>query len=113
MITRKIAAIALSLCVATSFAPSISFAAEDHLAEAIEHAKAATNHGRQGHANVLVDEAQIAVQHAEAAEGEQANALTKAAIRDLKNAIELAKAGKLDSAVESTDLALGHLAHAK
>ncbi|QBR72416.1 hypothetical protein CU048_15270 [Beijerinckiaceae bacterium] len=113
MITRKLAAIALCLGIATSFAPSISFAAEDHIAEAIEHAEAATNNGRQGRTEVFVEQVQIAVQHAEAADAENANPLAKAAIRDLKAGIELAKAGKLDNAIASTDIALGHLAHAK
>jgi hypothetical protein len=53
------------------------------------------------------------LQHAEAADGEQTNYLTKAAVRDLKNAIELGKAGKVDVAIESTELALGHLSQAK
>jgi hypothetical protein len=113
MTSRKFAAIALSLSIAAAFVPSISFAAEDHLEEAIDHAKSATNNGRQGRAEVFLEQTQLAVQHAEAADAEQKNLLVEAAIRDLKNAIELGKAGKVDVAVEKVDVAVGHLSHAK
>lgn len=113
MRSLRIAALALSLGIAAFFALNISFAAEDHLEEAIEHAKSATNNGRQGRADVFVDQTQIALEHAEAADAEKTNLLLEAAIRDLKSAIELGKAGKVDVAVEKVDLAVGHLAHAK
>lgn len=113
MISRRLAAIALSLGIAAAFVPAISVSAEDHLSEAIDYTRDALNVGRQGKANSLAEHAQIALQHAEAAEQEKDNVLTKAAIRDLKSAIEQAKAGKLDLAIELAELALGHLSHAK
>ena len=61
MMSRGIVAMALSLGIAAFFVPTIPFAAENHIAEAIEHLTRATNHGGQGQTTIFVDEAKIAL----------------------------------------------------
>jgi hypothetical protein len=61
MMSRGIVAMALSLGIAAFFVATISFAAENHVAEAIEHLRSVTNHGGQGQATIFVDEAKIAL----------------------------------------------------
>jgi hypothetical protein len=51
----------LSLGIAAFSVPTISFAAESHIAEAIEHLTRATNHGGQRQTTIFVDEAKIAL----------------------------------------------------
>lgn len=113
MISRRLAIIALALGLTVFFAPQASFAAEDHIAEAIQHTEQAIDHGKQGHGPVLAEHAQIALQHAEAGEKDKANPHTEAAIKDLKAAVEDGKAGKAEAATKSAESALAHLSQVK
>lgn len=113
MKTWKKTAAVFGLALGLALSPCISIAGDDHLEEAIEDTNDALNLGRQGEAEKFIEHAQEALEHAEALLKEKDNMLTNAAIRDLKTAIEQAKAGKVSEAVEAAQLALGHLKHAK
>src|SRR5918996_5368287 len=84
-------AVALVVGALTLFGNSFSYAAEDHVAEALKHAEQAVTHGKMGHADVLVEHVQASLKHAEAAEKKKANPHTKAAIKSLKSATEHGK----------------------
>src|ERR1700730_11842778 len=104
---RRIFTLALSLGVATLFVPGLALA-EDHLAEA-SHTKEAIDHGKQGHADVLVTHAEAALQHAEAAETAKDNSHTKEGITHLNAAIDHGKQGHADVATAHAQEALTHL----
>jgi hypothetical protein len=82
----------LSLGLALSLAPGVSFAQEDHLAQAISHTREAVTAGREGKPDSLVLHATTALEHAVAAQKEKANSHVKAGINRLKQAIKYGKA---------------------
>jgi Small metal-binding protein len=105
---RRTVALAIGLGVAALLAPRLALA-EDHLAEAISQTKEAVDHGKMGHADVLVTHAEAALDHAQAAETAKANPQTKEAIRDLKLSIDEGKKKHADKATEHAEGALIHL----
>lgn len=93
------------------FVSAFAFA-EPHLDEAIKHATAAVDHGKQGHASVLVEHAGPALEHALAADivahgpakGHMADAIT-----DLEEAVKHGKMGHAPVATTYAETALEHL----
>ena len=78
--------------------------------DAIVEAKQAVDHGKQGHAEVLVTHAEKSLNYAERG---GKNAHLKEAITHLKEAIEHGKAGHADVATEHAETALTHLTEVK
>src|ERR1700730_11136687 len=104
--TRRLLAAMLGLALALFLTPQISLAAEDHIAEAISHTKEAIDHGKRGHAGILVT-------HAEAGKKVKANPHTKEGIKHLKEALDHGKQGHADIATTHAQMALDHLEQAK
>ncbi len=77
-----------------------------HRQEAIALAKDAVVHGKQGHADALVTNADAALQHAQKA-GKDAH--LDVGITELKQALEHGKAGHADVATKHAELAVTHL----
>ena len=63
-IRRGAAALA---AVALLALPVVAQADNKHVSEAVEHAKAAVNHGKQGHADAVAQHSEEALKHAQAA----------------------------------------------
>jgi cellobiose-specific phosphotransferase system component IIA len=78
--------------------------------DAIVEAKQAVEHGKQGHAEVLVTHAQKSLNFAERG---GKNSHLKEAMKHLTEAIEHGKAGHADVATEHADAALTHLNEVK
>ena len=78
--------------------------------DAIMEAKQAVDHGKQGHAEVLVTHAEKSLNFAEMG---GKNSHLKEAITHLTEAIEHGKAGHADVATEHADTALTHLTEVK
>jgi cellobiose-specific phosphotransferase system component IIA len=78
--------------------------------DAIMEAKEAVDHGKQGHAEVLVTHAGKSLNYAERG---GKNSHLKEAITHLKEAIEHGKAGHADVATEHAETALTHLTEVK
>ena len=78
--------------------------------DAIVEAKQAVEHGKQGHADVLVTHAQKSLNFAERG---GKNSHLKEAITHLNEAIEHGKAGHADVATEHAETALTHLTEVK
>ncbi len=92
-------------------APSISLAQEDHLSQAISHAREAVASGREGNPEALTLHATEALHHAEAAQKERPNRYVKSAIMRLKEAVKYGKARR-SVATRVTDRALQELERA-
>ena len=80
--------------------------AEQHHQEALKLAQDAVAHGKQGHADALVTNADAALQHAQQA-GKGSHVDT--AVTELKQAIEHGKAGHADVATTHAEQAVAHL----
>ena len=81
-------------------------AEDQHRQEALKFAKDAVAHGKQGHAEAIVSNADAALQHAlKASKGLHVDA----AVTELKNAIEHGKAGHADVATTHAEFAVTHL----
>jgi len=106
---KKIASIFAGLFLISSAAV---FAGEDHAAEAMTHAKAAVEHGKAGHPNVLVDHAKLALEHALAgslsAHGAAKNHLDAAA-NSLQSAIDQGGLDKTAEATKAAEEAISHI----
>jgi hypothetical protein len=83
--------------------------AEDHKAQATQHAQAAAESGKKGDAAAVGEHAAAALTHAQAAQQEKANPHLDAGVKNLKEAIEHAKMGHADIAGEAADAAATHL----
>ena len=79
---------------------------EQHQQDAITCAQDAVAHGKQGHTEAIVSNADAALQHAMKA---NKGPYVEAAIAELKNAIEHGKAGYADVATNHADAAVTHL----
>jgi hypothetical protein len=67
--------ILVALSIAATFVlarTDLGYAQEDHIAQAREHASAAVEHGKMGHADVLIQHAEQALQHAQSSHAQQA-----------------------------------------
>ena len=86
--------------------------AEPHLDEAIKHTTAAVDHGKQGHASVLVEHAGPALEHALAAQiitHGPAKGHMDSAVTDLEEAVKHGKMNHANIATTYAETALGHL----
>ena len=99
----------LGLGVVLVLMPQVSLAAEDHIAEAIEDAKQAIDHGKMGYPNVLATHAELALVQATASEKATANSHTEEAIKHLEQAIDEGKEDHADVATTDAEAALTHL----
>ena len=81
-------------------------AEDQHRQEAVKLAKDAVAHGKQGHAEAVVSNADAALQHAlQAGKGSHVDA----GVTELKNAIEHGNAGHTDVATKHAEAAVTHL----
>ena len=79
---------------------------EQHRQEAVQLAKEAVDHGKQGHAGLFLSSAEAALQHAFKA-GKDSR--VDAGITELKQAIEQGSAGHGDVAIQHAEQAVIHL----
>jgi sirohydrochlorin ferrochelatase len=84
---------------------------EQNLNDAIEHAKVAVFHGKDGDAEALLEHAEDALQHA--LKGGTDNPHVEEGISHLKEAIEHGKAGHADVATKHAETAVMHLSQGK
>lgn len=112
--TRKFSRVALILVTLGAFAsvPMLNAhpTASGNVMDAIVEAKHAVEHGKQGHAVLLVTHAEMSLNYAE--RGGRYSHL-KEAITHLKEAIEQGKEGYTDAATEHAETALMHLTEVK
>jgi len=113
MISRRFVVAAFALGLSAFVAPQISFAGENHVAEAIEHTKEAITIGRAGQSDKFVDHSEEALKHAQAAEAEKANPHTEEAIKHLQEGIKVGSKGHVDDGVKHAKEALTHLEEAQ
>ena len=112
--TRKLSRVVLMLVTLGGFisVPMLNAhpTASGNVMDAIVEAKQAVEHGKEGHADVLVTHAEKSLNYAE--RGGKYSHL-KEAIMHLKEAIEQGKAGYSDAATEHAETALTHLTEVK
>jgi small metal-binding protein len=84
---------------------------EQNLNDAIDHAKQAVAHGKDGDAKALLEHAEDALQHA--LKGGTDNPYVEKGISHLKEAIEHGKAGHADIATKHAETAVTHLSQGK
>ncbi|MCI0654131.1 MAG: hypothetical protein L0Y38_07590 [Methylococcaceae bacterium] len=110
---RQLLTAALTMLVLSFFAANVGLAAEDHAAEALKHAEQAVEHGKMGHADVLVQHAKEATTHAEAAQKEKANEHMATGITHLQAAIEHGDMNHADVATKHAEEAVTHIKQAQ
>jgi len=108
---RRVMIALLGLGLALSAAPSVSFAQESHLAQAISHTREAVAAGREGKPSSLVLHATNGLHHAVAAQKEQPNWHVKRGVNRLKEAIKFGEA-KRRAATRIADRTLQELERA-
>jgi hypothetical protein len=89
----------------------VALAGDKHMVEAVEHARGAASHGKEGHADVCVQHAEEALKHATAAGLKNPHLLE--GIKHLTEAVKHGKAGHADACTEHADGAATHLAEVK
>jgi len=87
--------------------------AENHKAEATQHAIAAEQSAKKGDTAACAEHATVAKTHAEAAKAEKANPHLDAGIKNLDETIVHAKAGHAKMAEEAANGAVAHLSAAE
>jgi hypothetical protein len=95
--------------------PVISMAAANkHVSEALNEAKEAVKHGKQGHADVLGKHAEKALKHVQMSEkGTKGNPHIPEAMKDLEDAVLEAKQGHAEKGTEAAEQAVMHLSEIK
>ena len=96
----------LGLAVLTA---ALVFAASQHVAEAIQHARVAVIRGQQGYPDDLVKHAEEALKHADRAKKETSSPHLDEGIKELKEAVTEARNGYVDEALEAAEAAIRHL----
>ena len=89
----------------------VAFAGNKHVEEAVEHAKGAAAHGKEGHADACVQHAEEALKHAKGAGVK--NPHMEEGVKHLSEAVKHGKAGHADACTEHADGAATHLAEVK
>jgi hypothetical protein len=89
--------------------PGLSIAAENHVAEAITHTRAAIGEGLDGKAHALTMLANEALTHANAAQKEKSNRHVRAGIVHLRQAVKHGEKGHATVATRHAKAALSHL----
>lgn len=126
---RRFAAILLAASMGFAAAPQLAVAQanpveevtkavagqqdEDHLGQAVSHAREAVGAGADRNAASLTEHASAALDHANAAQAAKPNKHTAAGIKHLKQAIAHGKKGHAKIAKKHAETALTHLTHAQ
>jgi hypothetical protein len=82
-----------------------------HVRDAVEHAKAAVSHGKEGHADVCTEHAQAALNLAKGAKVKSPH--LDEGVKHLMEAIKHGQAGHADACTEHADGAATHLVEVK
>ena len=99
--------------VSAPYGASHVWAGGGHVADSLEHAQKAVEHGRAGHADVLVEHTGEALKHAKMAQKETPNMHLDKGISELEKAISHGKQGHADVATEYAESAIKHLKEVK
>jgi long-subunit fatty acid transport protein len=99
--------------VGAPFVQSLAWAGNEHVAEALAEAKQAVEHGKAGHADVLVKHAETALNHAKGAQEHMKDAHLDGGIKELGEAVSHGKAGHADVATKHAEEAVKHLSEVK
>ena len=102
--------VAIGAFVGVPMLSQMAFAGDKHAAEALEHARGAASHGKEGHADACVQHASEALKHAQAAGN---NPHVAEGVKHLTEAVKHGKAGHADACTEHADGAATHLAEVK
>ncbi len=89
----------------------VAFAGDKHIEEAVEHARGAASHGKEGHSDACVQHAEEALKHAQGAGVK--NPHVDEGIKHLKEAVTHGKAGHADACTQHAEGAATHLSEAK
>jgi hypothetical protein len=100
-----------SLLLGAPLFNGVALAGDKHLAEAVEHARGAASHGKEGHADACVQHAEEALKHATAAGGKNPHLLE--GVKHLTEAVKHGKAGHAEACTEHADGGATHLAEVK
>ena len=100
---------AVGMFIGSSVLSGVAFAG--HIADAVEHARGAVSHGKEGHADVCVEHAQTALNHAKGAKVKSPH--LDEGKKHLMEAIKHGKAGHADACAEHADGAATHLVEVK
>jgi hypothetical protein len=99
--------------VGAPFVQSVAWAGNEHVAEALTQAKEAVDHGKAGHADVLVKHAEDALKHAKGAQEHMKDAHLDAGVKELGEAVSHGKAGHADVATKHAEEAVKQLSEVK
>jgi len=102
---------AIGALVGMPMLSGVALAGDKHVAEAVEHAKGAASHGKEGHADACVEHTSEALKHAQAAG--MKNPHLAEGIKYLTEAVKHGKAGHADACTEHAEAAAAHLAEVK
>ena len=89
----------------------LALAGNKHLDEAVEHARGAAAHGKEGHADACVQHAEEALKHAKGSGVK--NPHMEEGVKHLSEAVKHGKAGHADACTEHAEGAATHLAEVK
>ncbi len=101
----------LSALVGVPALSGLALAGDKHVAEAVEHARGAASHGKEGHADACVEHAGEALKHAQAAG--MKNPHLAEGVKHLTEAVKHGKAGHADACTEHADGAAMHLSEVR
>ncbi len=89
----------------------VALAGNKHVDEAVEHARGAASHGKEGHADACVQHAEEALKHAQGAGVK--NPHLDEGVKHLKEAVQHGKAGHADACKDHAEGGATHLAEVK
>ena len=101
----------LGVLVGVPVLTGLALAGDKHVAEAVEQARGAASHGKEGHADACVEHASEALKHATAAGLKNPHLME--GIKHLTEAVKHGKAGHADACTEHADGGATHLAEVK
>ena len=102
---------AVGVLVGMPMLSGVALAGNKHVDEAVEHARGASSHGKEGHADACVQHAEEALKHAQAAGVK--NPHLDEGVKHLKDAIQHGKAGHADACKDHAEGGATHLAEVK
>ncbi|MCP9453114.1 MAG: metal-binding protein SmbP [Nitrospira sp.] len=108
---RMLVLSAAALLVSMPLLTGAAMAGNKHVEEAVEHAKGAGSHGKEGHADACTQHAEEALKHAQAAGVK--NPHLDEGVKHLKEAVQHGKAGHADACKDHAEGAVTHLAEVK
>lgn len=89
----------------------VALAGNKHVEEAVEHARGAASHGKEGHADACVQHAEEALKHAQGADVKNPHA--DEGVKHLKEAVQHGKQGHADACKDHAEGGATHLAEVK